>query len=187
MKIAPLLAVFSLVSVLAACDSLDNPFHSALLNTGRDARVYNGNTGQYEWPSPTPPPRPKPTPVIVKAPAAPASTPMKKVAAHTPIPQKGAFVQGKSPDATPAPAPGISTPTPGPVATPPPPWATKATGYYNPGTGKIEWGAPAPPLPKFIPAKTPKPTPKPKATPTPKASPAKAGKVTPAPKATPAS
>jgi hypothetical protein len=66
-------------------------------------------------------------------------------------------------------------------------WHIHTHGYYNPGTGKIEWGAPAPPLPKFIPAKTPKPTPKPKATPTPKASPAKAGKVTPAPKATPAS
>lgn len=46
MKLTHILAVISLGSLLIACDSLDNP----LRNLGHDERVYNSNTGHYEWP-----------------------------------------------------------------------------------------------------------------------------------------
>jgi hypothetical protein len=154
MKFAPLLAALSLGFLVAACESLDSPFNSLssnpLLNTGRDARVYNGNTGSYEWPNTTPHPRPQPTPTaIAKAKATPTATPWKKVE-----PQKGAFVQGKTPAAIPGKAKATpeevaaqATPSPVVAQATPVPAPAKGTGIFNLQTGKIEWATPAPSAP----------------------------------------
>jgi len=157
MKISFLLAVLSLGYLVAAC-SLDSPFSSVatnpLLNTGRDARVYNGSTGNWEWPSPTPRPKQKPTPKPTATPALVKSTP---VATPTPAKKAAAFVQAT----TPQPTVTLTDTTPAPVkpATPTP-VAKRAIGVLNMETGKIEWREAGPATP------TPKKT---KATPTPKA------------------
>lgn len=182
MKIASLLAVLSLGSLVAACNSLDSPFSglssNPLLNTGRDARVYNGNTGHYEWPNTTPTPKPQPTPTVIasakKATPTPAATPGKK---------GGAFVQGSTPAATPGkpkatpkavavkatPAPATPEATPSVVAAQitPIPAPEKGTGIYNIQTHRFEWapsGAPTPGKPAGTPAKK-TPAPSAKATP----------------------
>jgi hypothetical protein len=169
MKFAPLLAAFALVSLVAACDSLDNPFHT-IMNTGRDARVYNGATGNWEWPSPTPTarrkpptPTPKPTPTVAAV-----------VIKTTPIatPKKAAFPQGTNPVATPSATPDESYATPAAIVqkATPTPIPKRATGVLNMQTGKIEWTEGA--VPQETPrGKKPKPTPTPKSTPTPKPTP----------------
>ena len=62
MKYAPHLLAAALC---AGCNSLDNPLSNLrLLHTGRDARTFNAQTGQYEWPkdtTPRPLPRVRPT------------------------------------------------------------------------------------------------------------------------------
>ena len=128
MKLSPLLAALSLGSLMAACDSLDNPFHG-LLNTGNDARVYNSSTGNYEWPNSTPHPRqPAHLSDLVtafKATPTPSPTPTKNTDGRHFDPQKAAFVQGKSPSATPAKAKATPSATASPAletqATPAPP------------------------------------------------------------------
>ena len=50
MKLPRLLAAAAF-ALCAGCNSLDNPFSNlAILHTGRDARAYNPQTGNYEWP-----------------------------------------------------------------------------------------------------------------------------------------
>jgi hypothetical protein len=165
MKIAPLLAVLSLGSLVAACDSLDNPFH-ALLNTGNDARVYNGNTGSYEWPNSTPRPKPPAPPVVIasanKATPTPTATPGKKVAGRSSDSQKAAFVQGKNPSPTPVNA--KATPSAVAVQATPVPPPAKGTGIYNMETGKFEWspsGVPTARKPAAPPAQETQATPAP--------------------------
>ena len=48
----PIPVVFLATSVLVAgCNSLDNPLAGMnLLGTGHDGRVYNAQTGEFEWP-----------------------------------------------------------------------------------------------------------------------------------------
>ncbi|MEI9896867.1 MAG: hypothetical protein WDN28_24180 [Chthoniobacter sp.] len=52
MKLSSVLILAPVSLLLAACNSLDNPitnfFHSG---TSRDARVYNTQTGEWEWPA----------------------------------------------------------------------------------------------------------------------------------------
>jgi hypothetical protein len=43
-------------SLFAGCDSLNRPDYFA---SGRDARVFNPQTGRYEWPDDAPPARPR--------------------------------------------------------------------------------------------------------------------------------
>ena len=174
MKFAPLLAAFALISLLAACDSFDNPFHT-VMNTGRDARVYNTSTGNWEWPSPTPTPRHKPpTPTPKPTPAVAASV-IKTTPSATP--KTAAFPQGITPAATPASATpqGESYATPAPIVqkATPTPVPKRAIGVLNMQTGKIEWteGAVPQATPRAKPAATPTPHGK-KPTPTPKATPA---------------
>ncbi len=75
MKYLPLLAIVGLAAG-AGCNSLDSPFADVpLLKTGRDARVFNVQTGEYEWPKNTTP-RPQAAPPPARRatePAAPAS------------------------------------------------------------------------------------------------------------------
>jgi len=175
MKLAPLLAALAIGSLVAACNSLDSPFSglssNALLNTGRDARVYNGNTGSYEWPNTTPTPRPKKTPDAVALNVTPP--PYTPAPGKTPPPKPG---KGK---ATPSAVVAKATPTPPPAtpqATPnvvaqitPVPAPEKGTGIYNVQTHRFEWATPG--------AATPG---KPVATPAKKTL-APSGKMTPAP------
>ena len=50
MKLPHLLAAAAL-ALCAGCNSLDNPFSNlAILHTGRDARTFNSQTGEFEWP-----------------------------------------------------------------------------------------------------------------------------------------
>jgi len=141
--------------LVVACDSLEGPFSglagNPLLNTGRDARVYNGNTGSYEWPNTTPHPKPPPTPTPIalaaKTKATPPPTPWKKVDQP-----KGAFVQGKNPAAIPVkgkatPIAAQATPSAVVAQATPVPAPVKGTGIFNLQTGKIEWATPAPPAP----------------------------------------
>ena len=73
MKLPRLLAAAAL-ALGAGCSSLDNPFANlTLLHTGRDARTFNAQTGQYDWPSDTPPRPPNPRRAAAAATPAPAS------------------------------------------------------------------------------------------------------------------
>lgn len=79
MKLTSLLAVAGL-ALGAGCNSLDSPFADVpVLQTGRDARVFNVQTGEYEWPDGTAPRRRATSPSARRGvsrapePAAPAS------------------------------------------------------------------------------------------------------------------
>ena len=130
MKLAPLLAVLSLGSLLGACNSLDNPLHG-LLNTGNDGRVLNTSTGSYEWPNTTPEPKPKPKPPDVPPAYRATPTPAKSI-----LPQQTSVAKAD----TPIPTPQKAQPTPKAIAkakaTPGP---SKETGVLNLQTGKIDW------------------------------------------------
>lgn len=60
MKLPHLLAVAAL-ALGAGCSSLDNPITNlGIFRTGRDARTFNPQTGEYEWPkAATPRPQPR--------------------------------------------------------------------------------------------------------------------------------
>ena len=64
MKLPHLLTLAAL-ALGTGCTSLDNPLSNLpLLHTGRDARTFNSQTGEYEWPkdaTPRPQPRVRPT------------------------------------------------------------------------------------------------------------------------------
>jgi hypothetical protein len=134
--------------------------------------VYNGNTGQYEWPNTTPTPKPKKTPNVVAANATPPP-------AVTPAPGKTPPPKPGKPKATPNAVAVKATPTPAPAtpqATPnvvvqitPVPAPEKGTGIYNVQTHRFEWATPgvaAPAKPVATPAKK-TPTPSKKKTPAP--------------------
>ena len=60
MKLPRLLAAAAL-ALCTGCNSLDNPLANfSLLHTGRDARTFNAQTGQYEWPPDAAPRTPSP-------------------------------------------------------------------------------------------------------------------------------
>jgi hypothetical protein len=59
MKPTFFLAAAAGLALLAGCNSLDSPFSDwKVFQSGRDGRVYNPQTGEYEWPKNTTP-RPK--------------------------------------------------------------------------------------------------------------------------------
>jgi len=58
MKLSSISVLIATPILLAACNSLDNPFAN-LFKTGRDARVYNPQTGSFEWPADKATPRPQ--------------------------------------------------------------------------------------------------------------------------------
>jgi hypothetical protein len=58
MKLSRLFAAAGL-TLLAGCNSLDSPFSDwKVLQTGKDSRAYNPQTGEYEWPDKSGKPRP---------------------------------------------------------------------------------------------------------------------------------
>ena len=146
---------------LTGCGSLNNPL-AGLFRTGRDARVYNAQTGQFEWPEEK------------KAPRQRKSADVAAALASTPAPtgrndgryfdaQKNQWVEQQPEDGAAAShrpkaaqRPPAIAGTPAPLPTPgPTPAPAQATGYYNSSTGKIEWtaGAPAAHPPTPAPAK----------------------------------
>ena len=73
MKIPRLLTAAAL-ALGAGCSSLDNPLANlTIFHTGRDARTFNPQTGEYEWPKDA---TPRPA----------ARTPRRPAAAATPAP-----------------------------------------------------------------------------------------------------
>lgn len=85
----PRILALAALAFCAGCNSLDNPFAGMrLLKTGQDARTYNPQTGEFEWPKDaTPRPKAKREP----ASAVPAATPAPKPDGRPYDPQKGAF------------------------------------------------------------------------------------------------
>jgi hypothetical protein len=149
-------------ALLTGCGSLENPFAN-FFRTGRDARVYNAQTGQFEWPEEK---KPSSERKAAKVAGALASTPAPVGRSDTRYfdAQKNQWVEQQPEDApaTKRPKTGPRPPgllgTPAPLPTPgPTPVSAQATGYYNTSTGKIEWGAGAPaahaPMPAPAPAK----------------------------------
>ena len=82
----PRLIAVAVLALSAGCNSLENPFAGIrLLKTGRDARTFNPQTGEYEWPK-----NAKPTPKARSEP--PSSTPPGPRPEGRPYdPQKGEF------------------------------------------------------------------------------------------------
>jgi len=157
MKILSSVVVGALAISVAGCSSLDNPL--AAFNpfrSGRDARVYNAQTGEYEWPKDE----------AARRQARPAG-------AANAAPQErrgdGRYFDAAKNEWVDAPRDGVSTsrpkdkpaPTsrvnldqpvvmPSATAEPPPPVPARASGVYNPSTGRIDWdtsgsAVPAPP------------------------------------------
>jgi len=137
----PIAAVLLSTTVfVAGCNSLDNPL-AGLFHTGNDARVFNPQTGQYEWP----PEQRKPQP---RGPATAGGTtpaPERQSEGRYYDPQKNQWVEARDEKPTagklkkPASPPVVLMTTPVPVGTPPPVRPPRARGVYNPSTGQIEW------------------------------------------------
>ena len=73
MKLSRLLAIAA-CALCAGCHSLDNPLSGfRIFQTGRDARTFNPQTGEYEWPrDDAPRPKSKAAPPSGAATATPA-------------------------------------------------------------------------------------------------------------------
>ena len=86
----PRLLALAALALCAGCNSLDNPFAGLrLFHTGRDARTFNPQTGEYEWPKEATP-RPK-THVAPASSHMTSTTPAPKSDGRPYDPQKGAF------------------------------------------------------------------------------------------------
>ena len=128
---------------IVGCDSLDNPL-SGLLRSGHDERVYNSQTGEFEWPKDSKKRPSNPRPAGAATGAVPA--PERKGDGRYYDTQKSQWVEAaedresapkpRSKPAAPAP---VLRATPVPVGTPPPVRPPRARGIYNPSTGQIEW------------------------------------------------
>ena len=82
----PRLLTTTAFALCAGCNSLDNPFASLrIFSTGRDARTFNAQTGQYEWPKDA---TPRPQSRVARTAAA---TPAPKDDGRPFDPQRGAW------------------------------------------------------------------------------------------------
>lgn len=146
MKLSSVLILAPVSLLLAACNSLDNPitnfFHSG---TSRDARVYNTQTGEWEWPADKRKAQEKKSAAVASALATSAPNDTRYWDA-----QRNQWVQAEEPRTSssskpkPTPPPAdAEAPAPAtasaPAAPAPAPRASRATGVYNASTGKIEW------------------------------------------------
>ncbi len=87
MKLPRLFATAAALALCTGCNSLDNPLADfPLLHTGRDARTFNPQTGQYEWPNGT-----APRPQTRAARSSAAATPAPKDDGRTYDPQRGGW------------------------------------------------------------------------------------------------
>jgi len=141
----PLPAFFLVASVLVAgCNSLENPV-GGLLDTGRDGRVYNAQTGEFEWPKDSQKPRARKPSAATRASGAASPAERQGDGRYFDI-QKNQWVEAReerAPDsrgkARPAPSAPVAATALPPAATPPPPPPPRASGTYNASTGQIEW------------------------------------------------
>ncbi len=154
----PLPIVLLTASVfVAGCSTLENPFGN-WFGTGRDARVYNAQTGEYEWPTDSANPRARNPAAGPAGGAAPA--PERRGDGRYYDAARNEWVQAPAENVAP-PRPksrtAIATPAPlpPPVTAPPPPPPSRASGIYNPSTGQIEWSS-YDPAPRSAPAPAPR-------------------------------
>ena len=142
--------VFLAASVfVVGCNSLDNPLADTnLLGSGHDARVYNAQTGEYEWPKDSKKRRPSSRTASLASDGTTTPAPERKSDGRYYDPQKSQWVevQDEKPAAPPKPKKPSTPPivlmtTPKPVGTPQPTAerSARARGTYNASTGQIEW------------------------------------------------
>jgi hypothetical protein len=173
MKFLSIALLLSAALLLAACNSLDNPFAN-LFHGNHDGRVFNPQTGQWDYPNGNANPTPKSKSAAVAS--ALGSTPALPPPAAAPQQesgggryfdaQKNQWVEMHNSDSAapsdphPAASPAAgATPAnvPPPVA---PPRPAKDTGIYNPTTGKIEWQSSGGTTPSYGAVASTKPAPK---------------------------
>lgn len=86
MKLSLLLAAAAL-ALCAGCNSLDHPLSNlALLHTGRDARTFNAQTGEYQWPKDA-----TPRPAVTRPRRAADATPAPAADGRSYDPVRGSF------------------------------------------------------------------------------------------------
>jgi hypothetical protein len=145
MKNLPSFLLLTASVLLPGCSSLENPFGN-LFGSGRDARVYNAQTGEYDWPQDSTNPRPAaPAPAAGGAPAPQRRgdgryfDPVKNEWVDAPM-EGGGSSRAASRPSTVQHSATVSQPAPTPMAAPPPPPPPeRASGIYNASTGQIEW------------------------------------------------
>jgi hypothetical protein len=148
MKILSSVVVCAFTLSVTGCSSLDNPLSAFNpFHRGRDARVYNAQTGEYEWP---------------KEEAARQQPARHGAAGAAPQERRGdgRYFDAQKNEWVDAPRDDVSTSQPKeksapssrvnldqPVVTPaqdtepPPSPPARASGVYNPSTGRIDWDA----------------------------------------------
>jgi hypothetical protein len=161
MKLSSILIPAAASLLLAACNSLDNPITNLFHGVGRDERVYNSQTGQWEWPSEKRKAQEKKSAAVASALATPAPHGFNDTRYWDP--QRNQWVEAEEPRTPSQPKPKPTPPAAGAAVAmttaqtdpPPPPRASHATGVYNSSTGKIDWQTsgeyvppPPPPAPK---------------------------------------
>jgi hypothetical protein len=151
MKLSPLVVLLGASALLAACNSLDNPLRGMnLLGTGHDGRVYNPQTGEFEWPKDAtsrPGRTRKASELSAALKATPAPAPKsdgryydaQKSQWVEPPPQSNAGLSPNSKSKPRSAAAATPAPSPLPAAAPSTPAPARARGVYNPSSGKIEW------------------------------------------------
>jgi len=147
MKLSYILIPATASLLLAGCNSLDNPVSNLFRGVGRDERVYNTQTGEWEWPANKQKPADKKSAAVASA-VSSSNDPHGFNDTRYWDGQRNQWVQADQPRGA---APAKPKPTPQPTEgaapvttqTPPPPPAparpANATGVYNPSTGKIDW------------------------------------------------
>jgi len=146
MKLSSVLIPVTASLLLAACNSLDNPITNFFHGTGRDARVYNAQTGEWEWPADKRKPQEKKSAAVASALATPGPNSFNDTRYWDA--QRNQWVQPEQPRPSSPSKPKPSAPpaesadassAPSAPPPPPPPRPAHATGVYNASTGKIEW------------------------------------------------
>jgi hypothetical protein len=145
MKLSSITILTAAALSLTACNSLDNPVANLFHSAGHDERVYNPQTGQWEWPAEKRAKQEKKSAAVAST---LASTPVPHGFNDTRYwdPQRNEWVSQQAPHVS---TPAKPKPTPAPsepaaaagsqFALAPTPRPSRATGVYNSATGKIEW------------------------------------------------
>jgi hypothetical protein len=144
MKISTHTILAACLCLFAGCDSLNNPL--AGLFRGHDERVYNSQTGEWEYPNKKgATPAPQKSAAVASA-LASTPAPQKKdphsmdwVEKHSPSPSPSAGSSTQVASNPNAPVKPSADPAASEPAPTPPPRPGRATGYYNTQTGKIDW------------------------------------------------
>jgi hypothetical protein len=133
------------VLLLSSCSSLENPFSGWFHHNTHDERVYNPQTGEWEWPPD------KRAAHARETPAPQGSDTRYWDAQHNQWVEKTGERSGGAGSAREKPSSGAAAP---PIA-PGTPRPSRQTGVYNASTGKIEWQDGA-----YVPSIQPPPAPK---------------------------